>query len=394
MKPVNFSKDETKQFWLVSVPNSEVGPHGFEQLRSAVGGAGVVSKFKIPSLRVGSLDSLLALSEDLGRKDQFFEGVVNKIARQLRDLYTDPETGNNEGPGAGERILAVNNIGLDSYLSTFEWDEAKYKLTSPLKDVIDAVSTTMTKIDEELRTKSASFQSVTQAIAAEKKKATGNLMVRDLSDLIKPEDAIDTDYLTTLFVVVNKAGAKEWLDEYETIVSDVVPRSSDLLYSDSEFNLYNVILFKKMADDFKTQARKKKWTVREYKFDAKAVEAGKEDLKKFESKRVKQKNSLIRWCRLNFAEAFTSWVHLKAIRTFIEAVLRFGLPAEYTSAVIEPGRSSENKLRKTLDSLYAKLGSSYIDGGDEVDAASLLAGVSDKFYPYVWSKMSIATSAQ
>jgi len=394
MKPVNFSKDESKQFWLVSVPNSEVGPHGFDQLRSAVGGAGVVAKFKIPSLRVGSLDSLLALSEDLGRKDQFFEGVVNKIARQLRDLYTDPETGNNEGPGAGERILAVNNIGLDSYLSTFEWDEAKYKLTSPLKDVIDAVSTTMTKIDEELRTKSASFQSVTQAIAAEKKKATGNLMVRDLSDLIKPEDAIDTDYLTTLFVVVNKAGAKEWLDEYETIVSDVVPRSSDLLYSDSEFNLYNVILFKKMADDFKTQARKKKWTVREYKFDAKAVEAGKEDLKKFESKRVKQKNSLIRWCRLNFAEAFTSWVHLKAIRTFIEAVLRFGLPAEYTSAVIEPGRSSENKLRKTLDSLYAKLGSSYIDGGDEVDAASLLAGVSDKFYPYVWSKMSIATSAQ
>lgn len=394
MKPVNFSKDESKQFWLVSVPNSEVGPHGFDQLRSAVGGAGVVAKFKIPSLRVGSLDSLLALSEDLGRKDQFFEGVVNKIARQLRDLYTDPETGSNEGPSAGDRILAVNNVGLDSYLSTFEWDEAKYKLTSPLKDVIDAVSTTMTKIDEELRTKSASFQSVTQAIAAEKKKATGNLMVRDLSDLIKPEDAIDTDYLTTLFVVVNKAGAKEWLDEYETVVSDVVPRSSDLLFSDGEFNLYNVILFKKMADDFKTQARKKKWTVREYKFDAKAVEAGKEDLKKFESKRVKQKNSLIRWCRLNFAEAFTSWVHLKAIRTFIEAVLRFGLPAEYTSAVIEPGKSSENKLRKTLDSLYAKLGSSYIDGGEEVDAASLLAGVSDKFYPYVWSKMSIATSAQ
>jgi hypothetical protein len=32
-----------------------------------------------------------------------------------------------------------------------------------------------------------------------------------------------------------------------------------------------------------------RWTVREFKFDAKAVEAGKEDLKKHESKRVKQK---------------------------------------------------------------------------------------------------------
>jgi V-type H+-transporting ATPase subunit C len=392
MKGSNFAKDETKQFWVVSVPNSEVGPHGFEQLRSAVGGAGVVARFKIPSLRVGSLDSLLALSEDLGRKDQFFEGVVNKIARQLRDLYFDTEAGTTEGQG--ERILAVNNTGLDTYMASWEWDEAKYKLSSPLKDVIDAVSTSMTKIDEELRTKATAFQSVTQAIAAEKKKTTGNLISRDLSDLLKPEDAIETDYLTTLFVVVNKSGAKEWLDEYETLVSDVVPRSSDLLHSDAEFNLYNVILFKKMADDFKTQARKRKWTVREFKFDAKAVEAGKEDLKKHESKRVKQKNSLIRWCRLNFAEAFASWVHLKAIRTFIEAVLRFGLPAEFTSTVIEPGRSSEAKLRKTLDSLYAKLGSSYIDGGDDVDAASLLAGVSDKFYPYVWSKMHIATAAQ
>jgi V-type H+-transporting ATPase subunit C len=387
----NLVKDESKHFWIVSVPNSEVGPHGFDQLRSAVGGAGIVNRFKIPSLRVGSLDSLLTLSEDLGRKDQFFEGVVNKIARQLRDLYADTDYNEDDATG---KILAINNTGLDTYLAHFEWDEAKYRLNSPLKDVIDAVSATMTKIDEELRTKSASFQSVTQVIAAEKKKATGNLMVRDLSDLIKPEDAIDTDYLTTLFVVVNKTGAKEWLDEYETIVSDVVPRSSDLLFSDGEFNLYNVILFKKMADDFKTQARKKKWSVREFKFDAKAVEAGKEDLKKYEGKRDKQRRSLARWCRLNFAEAFTSWVHLKVIRTFIEAVLRFGLPAEFMSAVIEPARSSEAKLRRTLDSIYAKLGSSYIDGGEDVDAASLLAGVTDKFYPYVWSKMSISTTAQ
>lgn len=385
----SFAKDESKNFWLVAVPNSAVGAHGFDRLRSSVGGAGVVTRFKVPSLRVGSLDSLLSLSEDLGRKDTFFEGVVNKIARQLHDLYCDPETGEMDNH---EKILTVNNTSLELYLSQFEWDEAKYKLTSPLKDLVDAISLTMSKLDEELRTKASSYQTVTQAIAAEKKKTTGNLIVRDLSELIKPDDFIETDYLTTLFVVVNKTAAKDWLDNYESLVNDVVPRSSDLLYSDGEFNLYNVILFKKMSDDFKNQARTRKWTVREHKFDAKAVQAGKEDLKKHESKRVKQKNNLVRWCRLNFAEAFTSWVHLKAIRTFVEAVLRYGLPAEFTSAVIEPGRNAENKLRKVLDSLYASLGSSYIDGGDEVDAASLLAGVQDKFYPYVWSKMSIATS--
>ncbi len=36
---------------------------------------------------------------------------------------------------------------------------------------------------------------------------------------------------------------------------------ASLLFSDGEFNLYNVILFKKMADDFKTQARKKKYVL-------------------------------------------------------------------------------------------------------------------------------------
>lgn len=60
--------------------------------------------------------------------------------------------------------------------------------------------------------------------------------------------------------------------------------------------------------------------------------------------------------------------------------------------MIEPPKNGDNKLRKILDALYASLGSSYIDGGEEVDSASLLAGVADKFYPYVWSKMSVATT--
>lgn len=47
-----------------------------------------------------------------------------------------------------------------------------------------------------------------------------------------------------------------------------------------------------MADDFKTQARLKKWTVREFKYDAKAVEMSKADLKKHESRRTKQRVSL------------------------------------------------------------------------------------------------------
>lgn len=386
----SFTKEENKNFWFVAVPESAVGAKGFNTLRAKVEpAADFVSQFPLPRLRVGSLDSLLALSEDLGRKDQYFEAIVNRIARQLHDLYINPETNQME---KHERLLTVNNMGLETYLANFQWDEAKYKLTSPLKDVVEAVSATMSKLDEELRIKSSAFQAVNQAISAEKKKSSGNLVVRDLTDVVKEKHCIESEYFTTLFVVINKSASKEWLETYETFVTDIVPRSSELIHSEGDFNLYNVVLFRKMADDFKTKARTNKWTVREFKYDPKAVQSSLEDLKKYENKRTKQKNSLVKWCRANLAEGITSWVHLKTARTFVEAVLRYGLPTDYMSVVIEPSKNSEGKLRKILSSLYASLGSSYIDGDDSVDQASLMAGVTEKFYPYVWSKMTVTTT--
>jgi hypothetical protein len=38
---------------------------------------------------------------------------------------------------------------------------------------------------------------------------------------------------------------------------------------------------------------------------------------------IKKQRNLIRYCRTNFAEAFVAWIHLKAIRVFVESVLRY-----------------------------------------------------------------------
>ena len=40
------------------------------------------------------------------------------------------------------------------------------------------------------------------------------------------------------------------------------------------------------------------------------------------------------WLKINFGVAFTSWIHLKALRTFVESVLRYGLPLRFQAAVI------------------------------------------------------------
>ena len=49
-----------------------------------------------------------------------------------------------------------------------------------------------------------------------------SLAVRDLSDLVKPEDIITSENLTTLLAIVPKYSQKDWLSSYEILTNYVV----------------------------------------------------------------------------------------------------------------------------------------------------------------------------
>jgi len=36
-----------------------------------------------------------------------------------------------------------------------------------------------------------------------------------------------------------------------------------------------------------------------------------------------------------FSDTFQAWLHLEALRIYVESVLRYGLPPEFVSAVIQ-----------------------------------------------------------
>lgn len=87
----------------------------------------------------------------------------------------------------------------------------------------------------------------------------------------------------------------------------------------------------------------------------------------------------MRWAKTTYAESFRAWMHLKAIRVFVESVLRYGLPPTFQAMLIKPGKN-EDKVRRALGELYAHLGSGMEQGGGEEAGAA--AGAA-KFYPYV-----------
>ena len=62
----------------------------------------------------------------------------------------------------------------------------------------------------------------------------------------------------------------------------------------------------------------------------------------------------MRWCKTHYGDAFVAWMHIKVIRVFVESVLRYGLPVDFTAVLykVHPGKDTDltNALDKALGS--------------------------------------------
>mmetsp|Transcript_7463 Transcript_7463/g.11870 ORF Transcript_7463/g.11870 Transcript_7463/m.11870 type:complete len:366 (-) Transcript_7463:419-1516(-) len=361
-------------FWLIAVPSEDGREKTWQKLQDRTARESTNFKFAVPDLRVGTLDSLLELSDDLAKIDSYVESVVHKLERQLCDLNPD-------------ETLTVNGVSLEQFMTKFLWDPAKYNLKNSLRDLTSAISEEVTKIDEELRLKSSEYQTLKGALAAVKRKAGGNLMQRNLADVINKDHFVESENLTTLLVVVPKFMSREFLTTYESLTDFVVPRSAQKIAEDNEYELYRIIVFKRVADDYKNAAREKKYIVRDFKYDAVELEQSKGEKSRLELQVEKEWASLVRWCRTVFSEVFKAWIHLKAVRVFVESVLRYGLPANFQAYLMKPQKKSEKRLRESLQQLYGHLGS-----GSNTDQEKEPAS-QEFFAPYVYLPVtpSIAT---
>ena len=152
------------------------------------------------------------------------------------------------------------------------------------------------------------------------RKTQGNLMVRGLADIIDERIVVESDFMTTMWVVVPKANVKEFVDSYERMATYVVPKSGLLVQEDMEYALYRVIIFRKSLDEFKASAREKRLTLRDFTYDPKAIENDRMKKMQDEGAYEDLKNKLTNRCKINYAEVYTMMLHLKAVRVFVEFV--------------------------------------------------------------------------
>uniref|UniRef100_A0A8C0U551 V-type proton ATPase subunit C n=1 Tax=Cyanistes caeruleus TaxID=156563 RepID=A0A8C0U551_CYACU len=80
------------EFWLISAPGEKTCQQTWEKLHAATtkhNNLSTNSKFNIPDLKVGTLDVLVGLSDELAKLDAFVESVVKKVAQYMADVLED-----------------------------------------------------------------------------------------------------------------------------------------------------------------------------------------------------------------------------------------------------------------------------------------------------------------
>jgi len=376
------------EFWLISAPGDKTCQQTFDKLNEVTHNQNNLStnwKFGVPDLKVGTLDQLVGLSDDLGKLDSYVEQVSRKIAMYLCEVLE------NQRDKTAENLLA-NQVDLVTYLTRFQWDMAKYPIKQSLRNIGDIISKQVGQIESDLKTKSAAYNNLKGNLQSLEKKQVGSLLTRNLGDLVKKEHfVLDSEYLVTLLTIVPRATIQDWWDKYEKLTAMVVPRSSQLIEEDGDYALVTVTLFRKVVDEFKHHAREHKFMVRDFTYNEEELAAGKTELAKLATDKKKQFGPLVRWLKVNFSESFTAWIHVKALRVFVESVLRYGLPVNFQAMVLQPNKKAVKRLREVLNHLYIHLDNSALQGPpDSIDIPGLTSvfGQSE-YFPYVYYKINI-----
>ncbi|KAF8585545.1 ATPase V1 complex subunit C [Ramaria rubella] len=344
--------------WLVAVPHDgdseglhqELETKFHQQLRTFDRDS--LAQLSLPTFKTGTLDGLISLSEELPKQDAYFTQTTAKIVDTIRNLL-------NNDPAKMTQHILVNDRDVDEYLlGGWRWNEGRYAVHRPLRELVDTLNKEMSSIDNVMKAKLNNYNLAKGTLVQIQRKKTGNLSVRSLAEVVPPKVFVqDSEYLETLLVAVPKNSVKDWKCKYERLTSMVVPRSSTEITADDDYTLFSVVVFKRVHDQFAQKCRENKFILRDFTFSEDAVDKQRAEMRNTEISERELWTELLRLARTNFSEAYQILVHLKVVRLFVESVLRYGLPADYIVLAIKPDPKQTKKTLSLFISHFAYLSS-------------------------------------
>ena len=370
--------DPIAKYLVLSLPTSANAHEWLE--KSLNGGNCPVANFNVPDFQVGTLDSLVQESEDLSKLDQQLAGSISRVVDILSAVWE---------PGAAR---FVNGTPVLRYVESFSWNTSKYRVDKSIGDLIKLISNEAISLDGDVRSTYQQYQTAKSNFLAADRKRNGDLSIKSLHEIVRPEQFVtDSEHLTTILVAVPKSQKLDFELSYETLVQFVIPRSAEVIAQDLEFNLYTVTLFKKYANEFVTKCREKKWSPRtDFEYSEDKLNDMRKEFDLTRATELRSKNDLLRLVKTAYSDIFAAWFHIKAIRVYVESVLRYGLPPQFDCTLVKFERSNLKNISKARKELVAKFG--YL-GGDGFSGKSNLneyaSLVDTEYEPFVMYEVEI-----
>lgn len=344
-----------------------------------------VMKFEVPdsdrSLIFGSFDNLIRLTDDLAKADSQIDSVLHRIERQLLEM--DPKA-------AFTVTSQRQTVPFLNYMKGWKWDEGKFPRTKSISDLWPWVMQKVNNMDEDVRNKTAQYNEYKTQKGNLSKKEGANLAGKDLIDVLTPEvvkaeggpddDFISTEHLITLPIIIPRGCDEEFLKTYETFADKVVPMSARKFQGqeDKDGNtLWRVVMFRSAAEAFKKACREKRYTVRDFEFSKDGYLKLEEQRKQVEDSVKKQRELVFGMYQATWSDVMVSWMHIKAMRVFVESVLRFGMPPSFGAFVLSP-KGDIAAARKALADVLGKQA-----GSLTTSMAEDKGDGDDEFFPYV-----------
>jgi len=166
--------------------------------------------------------------------------LSTKLAKQLVELQLDEDDENAESRSVDyskvnlDELLTVGQASMDPWLKKFKWNGGRWDYEkNSLQSITDDIVKTATVVDTSYRQKSQEWMTLNRSINSAKSLATGSVLMRDVSSLIKKDQIVDTESLCTILVVVPRTLLGDWKDSYEKIecedLKQVMGESGSLL---------------------------------------------------------------------------------------------------------------------------------------------------------------------
>jgi V-type H+-transporting ATPase subunit C len=302
------------------------------------------------------------------------------------------------------QATSQHGTGPSQYVKEFAWKRDVYPLEEAIPSLLQKLAGEGPQAEERCRSLLVSYSDKNTRLQNAQRRLQGNLSSRSIREAVGswarrqrlPDDKpLETDFLTTLFVAVPRAEQEQFVATYADVDDHIVPASLSVVAQDGEFVLNAIVCFKRpqpegdkklgSVDEIRQKLRKARFHVRDV---TAADELSQQALEQLEREVLADKARLVALLQQQYSRCYVAWVHTKALRLYVEAVLKYGAQGKFVTALVSAESEKTSHVLRRLREIYADFANPVMRAGTAGSAAAESAAVLDSEGPFVALKLA------